>query len=32
LFAWNVFFNFGFVGNAHKTFETLHVRAVRGGV
>jgi hypothetical protein len=32
VFAWNVFFNLGFVGNAHKTFETHHVRAVTGGL
>jgi len=32
LYAWSVFFNFGFVGNSHKTVETLHVRAVRGGL
>src|SRR5262249_15818195 len=30
-FAWSVFFNFGFVGNSHKIFESLYARAVRGG-
>ncbi len=31
-FAWIVFFNFGFVGNGHKIFESHHARAVRGGL
>jgi hypothetical protein len=32
VFAWNVFFNLGITGQSHKSLETLHVRAVRGGV